>query len=120
MREHKPSLLPIQEEQTSPSSSSSTLKALAVHRIHPIAKWTLLLALPLYVIHALLSHDQVSRLTWGVEDFQLKKETCVQVTPLRPEANLDFTSRLNTVYAAENFSAKAAEWLGGAVRVPYV
>ncbi|KAG8863707.1 hypothetical protein FRB96_007544 [Tulasnella sp. 330] len=43
---------------------------------------------------------------------------CVQVDPLRPVANGDIASRLKSLYDTGDFSSRAAEWLGGAVRIP--
>lgn len=58
------------------------------------------------------------KLAWQVAPSHRETAVCGQQEPLRPITNPDVVTRLGYVYGDRNFSAKAAAWLGGAVRIP--
>jgi Gly-Xaa carboxypeptidase len=47
-------------------------------------------------------------------------DLCPQVDEIVPEKNGVIWESLQQVYSTEEFKARAIDWLGGAVRIPYV
>ena len=47
-------------------------------------------------------------------------ELCPQVNPLVPSKNADVWDKVNEIYKTDKFKIKAADWLGGAVRIQCV
>ncbi|KAG9031640.1 hypothetical protein FRB95_002449 [Tulasnella sp. JGI-2019a] len=58
------------------------------------------------------------RLDWQVATPAYRQAVCKQDEPLWPRSNHAIASHLNTVYGDGNFSMRAADWLGGAIRIP--
>ena len=48
----------------------------------------------------------------------VKSNVCAQTEPLVPKAHASLAGDLDSIYDSPAFLDKAAEWLGGAVRVP--
>ncbi|KAG8871465.1 hypothetical protein FRB97_008660 [Tulasnella sp. 331] len=58
------------------------------------------------------------KLAWQVATPSYRESVCMQEEPLRPIINRQVAARLSHVYGDKDFSARAAAWLGDAIRIP--
>ncbi|KAG8874821.1 hypothetical protein FRB97_005639 [Tulasnella sp. 331] len=98
------------------SPSTPSFVTSAVHRIYTDSKLRLVLFVVLLSVACLNIFDKVFPSPW--KDDRYVPATCVQVDPLRPFVNGDLASHLKSIYEKPDFSSRAADWLGGAVRIP--
>lgn len=103
---------PASDPQSSPPPSATS----TFHRIYSDSKLRVVFLIVVIWSAYVNIFGEVFPSQWRADRYV--PAACVQVDPLRPSVNSDVASHLASVYQNGGFSSRAADWLGGAVRIP--
>ncbi|KAG8984577.1 hypothetical protein FRB93_006422 [Tulasnella sp. JGI-2019a] len=114
--------LPIRGKVNQPTSdlvlptTKSPLKAFIFYRFHANPKLPFLLLILFLWTSYVIKPGKI--LGWQAGNDETSTSVCVQEDPIRPIVNHEIAGHLSSVYGGQEFSSRAADWLGGAIRIP--